>query len=350
MQFVEICDIISILKAAICAGKGYVMAGFEPKKMAPVRILQILQKHSDADHPLTQKKIAEYLKEEYGIVMERKAIGNHITELTDAGFDIGSCRGGSYMKSREFLDSELRMLIDGVLQSKHITAKHSKDLIERLCALSSKYFRSHIKNVYSVNDWSKTENQALFYNIEMIDEAIATGKQIQYDYNKYGADKKLHKTRTHRASPYQLILHNQRYYLMAQPSWGNITFQRLDRISNMRILDEPILPISQLRGWENGIDYKKIATSMPYMYAGEPERVVFVADVGIVDQIIDWFGKDIAIQPLAEDEKKVSVSLMASPTAMKYWAMQYADHVVVTKPDHLRDEIKASFEKALKKY
>ena len=108
-------------------------------------------------------------------------------------------------------DSELKLLIDGMLQSKHITAKHSKDLIEKLCGLSNKYFRSHVKNVYSVNDWSTTENQALFYNIEVVDEAIASGKQVQYDYNKYGVDAKLHKSSFQRVSPYQLILHNQRF-------------------------------------------------------------------------------------------------------------------------------------------
>ena len=75
--------------------------------------------------------------------------------------------------------------------------------------MSNKYFRSHVKNIYSVNDWSKTDNQALFYNIELIDDAIEHGKQIKFDYNKYGIDKKPHRTKTHRASPYQLILHNQ---------------------------------------------------------------------------------------------------------------------------------------------
>ena len=68
---------------------------------------------------------------------------------------------GSYLAERTFDDSELRMLIDGVLASRHITAKHSKELIEKLCSLSNKYFRSHVKNIWSVNEWSKTDNQAL---------------------------------------------------------------------------------------------------------------------------------------------------------------------------------------------
>ena len=326
------------------------MSNLEPKKLALLRILQILRRHSDYDHPLTQEMIADYLDKEYSIVIERKAIGKNIALLREAGVDIGSCRGGSYIDSREFEDSELRLIIDGVLQSKHITARHSEDLIRRLCGLSSEYFRSHVKNVYSVNDWSKTENQALFYNIDVIDEAIATEKQVQYDYNKYGIDAKLHRSSFQRVSPYQLILHNQRYYLMGYSDyWGNMTFHRLDHISNMRIYDKPATPISRVKGYENGIDYKKIASTMPYMYTDTPERVEFVADASIVDQIVDWFGKDIRMTE-GPEEKKVTVSLIASPNAMEHWALQYVNHVEVTKPEHLRERIKESLKKGIDKY
>ena len=327
------------------------MASLEPKKLALLRILQILQKHSDYDHPLTQEDIIKYLEKDYGIEMERKAVGKNIADLRDAGIDIGSRRAGSYIDSREFEDSELKLLIDGVLQSKHITAHHSKDLIEKLCGLSNKYFRSHVKNVYSVNDWSKTENQALFYNIDVVDEAIATGKQVQYDYNKYGVDAKLHKSSFQRVSPYQLILHNQRYYLMGYSDyWGNMTFHRLDRISNMRLYDKPATPITSVKGYENGIDYKQIASTMPYMYTDTPERIEFIADEYIVDQIIDWFGKDIKMSTLPDNEKKVKVELVASPNAMEHWALQYLNYVEVTKPESLRVRIKESLKKAIQIY
>ena len=323
----------------------------DSKNLAPLRILQILLKHSDYDHPLTQEKIINYLYDEYGIEMERKAIGKNIADLRDAGIEIGSRRAGSYIDSRDFEDSELRLLIDGVLQSKHITAKHSKELIDKLCGLSNKYFRSHVKNVYSVNDWSKTDNQALFYNIDVIDEAIAEGKQVEYDYNKYGIDRKLHKSSFARLSPYQLILHNQRYYLMGYSSyWGNMSFHRLDRITNMRICDRAAVPLTDVPGYENGIDYKQIASTMPYMYTDEPERIEFIADEYIVDQIVDWFGLDIRMSAIPNTPGKVKVDLFASPNAMEHWALQYLNHVEVTKPTHLRERIRNSITGAFDKY
>ena len=141
------------------------MECLEPKKLALIRILQIFKEYSDYDHPLLREDIAEHLDNDYGIILERKAISRNIGLLKEAGYEIEETKAGSYLEEREFEDSELRMLIDGVLSSKYITAKHSKNLIEKLCAMSNKYFRSHVKNIYSVNDWFKTDNQALFYNI-----------------------------------------------------------------------------------------------------------------------------------------------------------------------------------------
>ena len=325
------------------------MENLEPKKLALLRILQIFKNYSDYNHPLKQEDIAIHLEREYGIIIERKAISRNISLLKEAGYEIESTREGSYLQEREFEDSELRMLIDGVLSSRYIAARHSKDLIEKLCGMSNKYFRSHVKNIYSVNEWTRTDNQALFYNIELIDDAIMRGKQIQFDYNKYGLDRKLHKSSTNQASPYQLILHNQRYYLMCRNEyWGNLGFYRVDHITNVVVTEKPVVPITNLEGYENGINYKELSTSLPYLYTDKIERIEFVAQKVIVDQIVDWFGTDITITEL--DDKQIQVSLKASPNAMEHWAMQYINYVEIIKPIKLREKIKENIKTAGERY
>ena len=177
------------------------MDGLEPKKLALLRVLQILWEHTNESHPLHLEQIAGRLESDYGIVIERKAVSRNITLLRDAGFEIETDKGGYYLARRIFEDAELRLLIDGVLASPHIAARHSKDLIDKICSLSSRDFPRHISNIHSVEEWNRTENNTVFYNIEMIDDAIEQGKMVQYDYNKYGADKKLHKSSTQTVSP-----------------------------------------------------------------------------------------------------------------------------------------------------
>lgn len=323
----------------------------EAKKLAVLRILQILEEHTDYNHPMTQEEIHTRLHNDYGIDMERKAVSRNLALLKEAGYDIVSDRSkGSYLESRTFEDSELHMLIDGVLSSRYIAAGQSKDLIRRISGLSSKYFKSHVDYIHSVDDWGKTENQALFYNIEVIDMAIAGNHRISYDYNKYGIDKKLHKSSHQVVSPYRMILHNQRYYLMAfSEYWGNMVFHRLDRITNIMETEEKRTPITKVPGYERGIKTKDLSATKPYMYTDQPEHVEFLADVGIVDQIVDWFGPGIRFMK-TDDEKVVRVCLTASPNAMEHWAMQYLDHVEVLEPERLRERIKEGLKKGIKKY
>ena len=324
------------------------MGNIEPKKNAVLRILQIFQRYSDYDHPLTQDEILQHLSRDYGIELERKAVGRNISYLKEAGVEIESNKRGSYLAYREFDDSELRLLVDGVLASRHISANYSKALIDKLCNLSNVYFRSHVKNVYSVDQWSKSDNSQFFLNISIVDEAIEGGKQITFSYNKFGADKKLHTSSSHRASPYQLILHNQRYYLMAySEKWNDVGYYRLDKITDMKIVDEAATPLKSIEGYEKGIDYRRLASAFPYMFSDKIEKVEFLAEEGVVDQVVDWFGDSASIK---KSDGRYRVTVNVSPAAMEYWAMQYLNNVEIISPQSLRDKIKDNLKKATEKY
>ena len=78
------------------------MESFEPKKLALIRIWQILKEYSDHKHPMTQEDIARHLESDYGIAIERKAVSRNISLLKEAGVGIESCRAGCYIDYREY--------------------------------------------------------------------------------------------------------------------------------------------------------------------------------------------------------------------------------------------------------
>jgi predicted DNA-binding transcriptional regulator YafY len=83
------------------------------------------------------------------------------------------------------------------------------------------------------------------------------------------------------------------------------------------------------------------------MFTDKPERVEFLIDKNVIDQVIDWFGYDIEIK--SEDDKFL-ITLTVSPNAMEYWAMQYLNFVEIVSPQHLRDRLKENLVKATEKY
>lgn len=112
----------------------------QPKKMLIINILDILKKYTDENHRLSQKEIADILKNEYNMNAERKAIKRNLMNLIDCGYEIEYSESmrmipnkqtgeleESYILSdfylvRDFTDSELRLLIDSLLFSKYRTA------------------------------------------------------------------------------------------------------------------------------------------------------------------------------------------------------------------------------------
>lgn len=83
------------------------MESLGSKKLALIRIWQILKEYSDYNHPMTQEDISIHLENDYGIVIERKAISRNISLLKEAGVEIESCRAGSYLDYRDFEDAEI---------------------------------------------------------------------------------------------------------------------------------------------------------------------------------------------------------------------------------------------------
>ena len=112
---------------------GMTMYTQQPKKLMIINILDILRRYTDKEHRLSQKEIAEILKNEYQMKADRKAVKRNLMNLIDFGYDIEysetirmtpNAKTGeleeNYILSdfylrREFDDSELRLLIDSLL-------------------------------------------------------------------------------------------------------------------------------------------------------------------------------------------------------------------------------------------
>ena len=130
------------------------------KKMIPLCILEILRKHTDEEHTLDQKDIIELLESEHDLVVERKAIRSNIVKLLEMGFPIsytetereGNTIWSDFWLERDFTDSELRLIIDGILFSNHIPHKQRMELAKKIEGLSSEYFKSHVRHIATLPD------------------------------------------------------------------------------------------------------------------------------------------------------------------------------------------------------
>ncbi len=185
-----------------------------------------------------------------------------------------------------------------------------------------------------------TENSQVMDSIAIIDTAISKGKKISFYYLKYDIELKLHHKRTERyvASPYQMINHRGRYYLIANyEGKDNVSHFRIDRFDDVQILEERRKPLNSIEGYENGLDLSRYLSEHVYMYGGKSVHVKFRMNERFMDNLVDSFGTNFRADP--DGDEDMIVSLMSNPEAFFYWAMQYGLNIEVLEPEDIRERI-----------
>ena len=323
------------------------------KKMLNMLILDILEEYSDANHRLTQQEIIRLLKANYDMECDRRSVKNNILYLNELLGDVIDMEDGYYLAEREFEDAELRMLIDSVLFSKNLTQKQAKDLIEKIRAKGNKYFHAKVTQISNLPEMHHADNKQLMYALDTVNDAIAEKKKISFVYNTYGTDFRLHPRRDgmrYVVNPYQMVANNGKFYLIGNyDKYDNVSHYRLDKMTDVQILDEKVKPQKEIRDFKNGFSLPKHMAEHIYMFSGESERVKLLAPATMMDELIDWLGKDFTVRK-TDDEDEIEITLNCNVDSMFYWALQYGPYVEILEPIDLRNRIAKAVRDMADKY
>ena len=341
------------------------MVNRQTKKMIPAMILEILRENTDDNHTLDQIEILNMLNKEFDPPLDRKTVRRNIEYLLDMGVPImytetprnnGNTIWTDFHLARDFEESELRLLIDGLLFSNHLPYKQSMQLIEKLEKLSSKYFKAHVKHIKTLPD-TEIYNQQIFYTIEILDEAISNDRKVSFHYVRYGTDMKPHpqlgedgKPKEYIVSPYQMAARDGKYYLICNyDKYNDISNYRIDRIKDIKILDTKRKPFSKLKD-ANGdrFDLGDYMKNHINMYSSGDTRVRFKIIPAMIGDIIDVFGKEVRFEE--ENDDYVIVSAKVTEAAMIHFAKAYAPDVVILEPQNMVDQMKEWAKKVKKVY
>ena len=320
------------------------------KKMINMLILDILKEYTDSEHRLTQQEIIDLLHRNYGAECNRHSIRNNIQSLKDMGYEIYTQRG-CYLMERDFDDAELRMLIDSVLFSKNLSATQAKRLIEKLEGFGNRYFHAKVSHVANLPELFHSDNKQVMLGLDTLNDAIDERKKVSFIYNRYETDFKLHAKRKdpYIVNPYQLIANNGRYYLIGNyDKYDNISHYRIDRMTSVTMLDESAKPKKEIKEFSQGWSLPKHMAEHIYMYSGESVTVKFITDTNLMDDLVDWFGKDFRVKE--DGNGKMLVTLKCNEQAIRYWALQYSEHIEIIEPERLRCSIREALKKVLAKY
>ena len=189
-------------------------------------------------------------------------------------------------------------------------------------------------------------------NLDLIDEAIERKQKLSFIYNSYGTDRRMHPRRKepYIYNPYQIVMSNGNFYLVGNyDKYDTISHFRIDKMTNMKILDEERKPAREVKGMEHGLDLPKHMAEHVYMFSGESVTVLLRTSQRSMDMLYDWFGKDFQIVEQYEDGM-MDVRLRCNLEAMEYWALQSGKYVTVLEPAELREKLRTDIAEMAARY
>ena len=310
-------------------------------------LLKMLYEKTDDENKMTTNDIIEYLKEN-GLHSNDKTLRRDMALLSELGFDIIVEPGKPnkyFMGNHGFQLPEVKLLVDAVSSSRFITEKKSLELGEKLANLASENQRQQlIRHIHATNR-VKSDNQEIFYIVDVVNEAINRKKKIAFKYTEFDRDKKKvfrNYGEIYELSPYALFWNEDYYYVVGwSEKHNNVSVFRTDRLYKPEILDVDAIDKPEHFNLE---DYSK---KIFEMYDGEEVDVVLECKNELMKYVIDRFGEDAETEPVSRETFQVRVKVALSPTFYA-WVFTFAGDIVIVSPEKAVKEILSMSKKIAK--
>ena len=300
-------------------------------------VLNVLKKYTDEGHRIKQQDIIELVRQETGHVHARKSIRKDLNELLAVGYPIRYDKGWYY--EHEFCPAELNLIVDCLRTAAGITASQRDELIRKISRLGGDWYAKDENN-----QQLRPNNPQFLYALDVLHEAIDSGKKVLFYYGNYGIDKQLHyrcrndgKPRDYLINPYHIITANGHYYLICNvDKYDTIAHFRVERIMDIQPTEEPIKPVEFLDGCKNGIDPQQYINDHPYMYSGKAKKHTFVVRFEALNDVLDWFGMESKVEQT--DDCTLCVTVKADDKSFEYWCKRYQEYLIHSTEEKMIDE------------
>ncbi|RFU65405.1 helix-turn-helix transcriptional regulator [Peribacillus glennii] len=316
-------------------------------------LADILRTQTDEEHELTLEEIMGKFRQEHGadLKLNRNSLRDDVEHLIEAGFDITINQEKDGMPKfyshqyRLFELYELRMLIDAVASAKFITKDETRQLIRKIKELTSIHHAKRLHNEILIDSSVKSESNLVRLAINDLHEAISERRNVTFQYGRYNVEKKFVMSKNggiYKVKPLALTWASDFYYLIAYYFPGQeIRHYRIDRLRNVRITDEtyPYEPF----------DAPKYVRSTFHMYAGTEEWIKLRCVNGLVNVMLDKFGKEVEITMDGDAHFILKTKAIASDGLVK-WLLNWGSEAKVLAPIDLQNRVRNEIMEMMKVY
>ena len=319
------------------------MQGENHQKIKLLRLMEMLRRDTDENHPMTTEDICARLADS-GISCDRRTVTHDVALLNEEGFEVMSkmCghKKGYYIDDRSFSTAELKILIDAVQAASFVTKKKTDELTEKIAALAGSEKAAVLTgNVVRFNT-KKHSNEAVFYTVDTLETALNESRKVSFLYYDLDENHKKavrHDGQRYVVSPVSLVHMNGNYYLLTHNEEKDAIYSfRVDRMMDTRAEDEPISSAAAALTEQEISDF---TAQIFDMYSGKPRKVCLEFPKKLMGTVYDRFGEETRIKKLGDDLYEAFVSVQISKNFFG-WIFGFDGEIRISRPESIVSEYK----------
>jgi predicted DNA-binding transcriptional regulator YafY len=325
----------------------------ENQKLKILYVAKYLMEYSDENHAVTAGGIVDYLKDDCGIIAERKSVYRDIAILRDVfEMDIVGGQGGKYrLVSRDFDFNDLRLLAECVHAAKFISKSKAKSLVQTISQFASSYEAEQLQDEVFLCDRVKTTRKGILENVSQINAAMAKkwdGKpriptKISFQYMKYQINDvhsqvERRKGAEYIVSPFKLLINEGNYYLLAYSDYAkDMRTYRVDRMKKVEVLSDPREGAEKFAE----INMETYTQRVFSMFGGKEAQVRMRFINPLLDTVIERFGTDHNVSYQPDGDKHFIVSAKVEISDQFFgWICGFRKKASIIAPDDVVADMK----------
>ncbi len=314
-------------------------------------VLKIIQEEKGKS--ITGKEILKRL-EEYDIYLDIKTVYALIKRINEffkvwlsKEMIVSKRKSGFTIENEYFNDGELQFLCDGISFHEDLDDEDKKDLKEKLFLLSSFHQQERI---VSFPAKEKKTSFSLFTNLSTIMKAIDNQQVLSFEYITYivshhrlkeSPTKENNKKKQYYISPYQIISHNNHYYLIGynEKNKNELSTYRIDRMRLIQTIRSPFIEMREQFDMLDEID------KMTNMYLSKTrDTLVLECQHQVLREIASHFKTALKAEKLYQDKYLITLEDTPISEGLIGWIMMLQSQIKVISPYSLQKEIKKRIE------
>ena len=325
-----------------------------------IRLLQIMHT-TDEKSPLNAPQIIDIMRNQYRQKMGRDTVYNGIQTLQYCGYDIRQCSNrklGWYMANHEFKDWQLKIMHDAIMQARCITQEDSVELRKKLMNMTSTRGAAKIRSAFEPIGRNITEDKSAGEYLDLMMEAIHSKKKVMFQYTELDPymNRVLRKDgKWYELSIYSLYWSNDIYYVIGghqkRIESHELTNYRLDRMENLHISDEPMIPMKDFLGDLPEYKLQDYIDKQVNHYSGEEVRLVleFNYEPRNMAILADFAGDNVKLVHMDDGKIRAMIAKLDSE-ALRGWLLKYIKRFTVVEPNSIREDMLSILQEGIKNY